>query len=155
MLWTVWGGGIKTPLPIKVNDEEHYRVRSNSGRTYTLCNAGGTKGYEARKEFGPSLPDLGRENSGSLTFGRGGGADVTVAADGHRVGVEGIHIRGTLGQLHRHHLGLVVGANTVVRLDVRRFQHRPLRGEKCWPQARSKTNIWSPSFFKGICVKCK
>lgn len=62
-------------------------------------------------------------------MGRGRGADVTVAADGHWVGVEGIHIGGTLGELHRHHLSLVVGANTVVSLDVRWFQHWSLWGE--------------------------
>lgn len=67
---------------------------------------------------------MGKESSGSFTFSGGSGADVAVAADGHRVGVEGIHIRGTLGQLHCHHLRLIVGADTVVRLNVRWFQHR-------------------------------
>lgn len=78
-----------------------------------------------------SPPGLGWAGLGSvgLTLGGGSGAEVTVTADGHGVGVEGVHTWGTPGQLHRHHPGLVVGADPVVGLDVRRLQDRLLREE--------------------------
>lgn len=104
------------------------------------------QGYESGGEFVPSWPELSWEGSVGLTLGGGSGAEVTVTADGHGVGVEGIHTWGTPGQLHRHHPGLVVGADPVVGLDVRWLQDWFLQ-EKC------KANIWSPRFLKGVLWK--
>lgn len=66
--------------------------------------------------------DLEKESSGSLTLGGGRRAEVAVAAYGDWVGVEGIHARATLGQHHCHQLGLIVGADAVVRFNVRWMQ---------------------------------
>lgn len=85
-------------------------------------------------------------------MGRGRGADVTVAADGHWVGVEGIHIGGTLGELHCHHLSLVVGANTVVSLDVRWFQHWSLWGRNTGLRQEARELSGVPISSRGLLV---
>lgn len=102
--------------------------------------------YEAREESGTSSPKLGKGSSVSLTFSGGSGADVTVAADGHWICVGGIHIRSTLGQLHCHHLGLIVGANTVVRLNVRWFQHWSLWEEEMLASGKKQDNNLESQF---------
>lgn len=66
--------------------------------------------------------DLGKESSGSFTLSGGCRAEVAVAAYGNWVGVERIHARGTLGQHDCHQLGLIVGADAVVRFNVRWLQ---------------------------------
>lgn len=98
----------------------------------------------------PRLARAGR--SVSLTLGGGSGADVTVAADGHRVGVEGVHVGGTLGQLHRHHPGLVVGADPVVGLDVGRLQDRLLRGRNAGLGQEERQTSGAPVSSRGFSV---
>lgn len=57
-----------------------------------------------------------------LTLRGGRGAGSAVAANSHRVGVEGIHSGDTVGQLDSHLFGLIVGADSVVGFNVWRFQ---------------------------------
>ena len=61
--------------------------------------------------------------SDGLTLRGSSGAGPAVAADRHRVGVEGVDSRGTVGQLDRHLFGLVVGTDSMMGFDVGGFQN--------------------------------
>lgn len=61
---------------------------------------------------------------------RGAGqTDSTVTPQCHRVGVCGVDTGLAVGQFHRHHAGLVVGANPLEGLDVWRVHDRLLETE--------------------------
>lgn len=61
--------------------------------------------------------------SHGLTLRGSSGAGPAVAADCHRVGVEGVDSRGTVGQLDRHLFGLIVGTDSMMGFDVGGFQN--------------------------------
>lgn len=103
------------------------------------------------ENLSPPCPSWDRRSVG-LTLSGGSGADVTVTADGHRVGVEGVHVRGTPGQLHRHHPGLVVGADPVVGLDVRRLQDEFLQGRNAGLSQAARQTSGAPVSSRGFCV---
>lgn len=63
------------------------------------------------------------------TFSGAGQTDATVTSQGHRVGEHRVNVWLTVGQFHRDHTGLVVGANPLVGLDVRRVHDRLLETE--------------------------
>lgn len=59
--------------------------------------------------------------SDGLTLGGVRGAGPAVTADSHRVGVERVDSRGTVGQLDRHLFGLVVGTDSMMGFNVGGF----------------------------------
>lgn len=61
--------------------------------------------------------------SDGLALRGGSGAGPAVTADSHRVGVEGVDSRGTVGQLDCHLFGLIVGTDSMMGFDVGRFQN--------------------------------
>lgn len=60
------------------------------------------------------------------TFSGAGQTHATVASQGHRVGVGGVHVGLAVGQFHGDQPGLVVGTNPLVGLDEGRVQDRLL-----------------------------
>lgn len=103
--------------------------------TYTACHPAVTLGVHWDRVW-PIIPGAAVQQetgeSDSLTFSNCSGADPTVTPYGHRVRVERIHGSSTIWQLHRNQLSLVVGADSMMRVDVRGIQHRLLLvGGKC------------------------
>lgn len=74
--------------------------------------------------------------SDGLTLRGGSGAGPAVTADRHRVAVEGVDSRGTVGQLDRHLSGLIVGTDSVMGFDVGGFQNGLLS-----PQAENRKPV--------------
>lgn len=64
------------------------------------------------------------------TFSGAGQTHATVASQGHRVGVGGVHVGLAVGQFHGDQPGLVVGTNPLVGLDEGRVQDRLLETQK-------------------------
>lgn len=55
-------------------------------------------------------------------FSGAGQAHAAVTPQGHRVGVGWVHVREAVGQLHGAQMGLIVGTDLLVGLDVRGVQ---------------------------------
>lgn len=63
------------------------------------------------------------------TFSGAGQTHSTVTSQGHRVGVHWVNIWPAVGQFHRDQTSLVVGANSLVGLNVGRVHDRLLKIE--------------------------
>ena len=61
--------------------------------------------------------------SDGLTLRGGSGAGPAVTAHSHGIGIEGVDSRGTVGQLDRHLLGLIVGTDSMVGFNVGGLQN--------------------------------